>query len=372
MYKRATSGKRKRIISIGCLSMLLAACGGGGGGDSQVTVTATAGSGGSITPVSQSVAKGSTVTFTVQPDANYTVQSVTGCAGSLQGSTYRTGSVNSNCSVQASFVIRPFEATISGLSDSLAEGSSGEFVINTNYATGTVTSNLTVSLGDSALTLTKLSETTYRYTASEIDRDVNVTINWTAQDGSDTTRQLSGSVNLTIANSSFTNQLATIQTFKDNDERLLGLDEEKRLVAALHDVALVLGSDTSLSTQSAHNTELEEAFVSAFQTLSAHLENYLLGQSSDAELQAQFDDALSRFSSFAASYKQDINAYLAVLSAEGMAPVIASDFHINPELGSVSLFVGNTALGAINDSAWIFNNDVAYLGGLLANTGCEL
>lgn len=202
MYKRATSGKRKRFILISCLSALLAACGGGGGGDSQVTVTATAGTGGSITPASQSVNKGSTVTFTLQPDANYTVQSVTGCAGTLQGNTYRTGSVNANCSVQASFVIRPFEATISGLSDRLSEGSSGEFVINTNYATGTVTSNLTVSSGDSALTLTKLGETAYRYTVSEIDRDANVTISWTAQDGSDTTRQLSGSVNLIITNSS--------------------------------------------------------------------------------------------------------------------------------------------------------------------------
>lgn len=373
MYKRATSGKRKRFILISCLSMLLSACGGGGGGESQVTVTATAtaGSGGSITPASQSVAKGSTVTFTVQPDANYTVQSVTGCAGSLEGNTYRTGAVNANCSVQASFVIRPFEASVSGLPEQLDEGASGELVINTSYATGTVTSNVTVSSGDGTLTLTKLSETAYRYTASETDRDVNLTINWTAQDGSDASRQQSGSVNLTITNSSFS-QLATIQAFVDNDERLLGLTEEKRMVTSLKDVALVLGSDTSLSTQSTQNAEQEEAFVGAFQALSVQLEGYLIGQSSDTALQAQFVEALSRFSSFASSYKQDINAYLAMLSAEGMTPATASDFHITPELGTVSLFVGNAALGTVNDGAWVFNNDVAYLGGLLANTGCEL
>lgn len=372
MYKRATSGKRKRVILTSCLSMLLAACGGGGGGDSQVTVTATSGSGGSISPASQSVTKGSTATFTLQPDANYTVQSVTGCAGTLQGNTYRTGSVNANCSVQASFVIRPFEATISGLSDRLSEGSSGEFVINTNYATGTVTSNLTVSSGDGTLTLTKLSETSYRYTVAETDRDQNVTLSWTVQDGNNATRQQSGSVSLTLANSSFTHQLATIQTFKDNNERLFSLSEEKRLVTSLQDVVLVLGSDTSLSTQSAQNAEQEEAFVSAFQTLSVQLDNYLIGQSSDTALQAQFNDALSRFSSFASSYKQDINTYLAVLSSEGMTPVTASEFHINPELGTVSLFTGNTTLGAINDGVWVFDNNVSYLGGLLANTGCEL
>jgi len=372
MYKRATSGKRKRFILISCLSMLLAACGGGGGGDSQVTVTATAGSGGSITPASQSVAKGSTVTFTVQPDANYTVQSVTGCAGSLEGNTYRTGAVNANCSVQASFVIRPFEASVSGLPEQLDEGASGELVINTSYATGTVTSNVTVSSGDGTLTLTKLSETAYRYTASETDRDVNLTINWTAQDGSDATRQQSGSVNLTITNSSFVNQLAIIQAFVDNDERLLSLSEEKHMITSLKDVALVLGSDTSLSVQTTQNTELENAFVSAFQTLSTQLNNYLIGQNSDTALQEQFDETLSRFSSFAAPYKRDINTYLAALSREGMAPVLAIDFHINPELGTVSLFVGNAALGTVNDGAWVFNNDVGYLDGLLSNTGCDL
>lgn len=372
MYKRATSGKRKRGILISCLSMLLAACGGGGGGDPKVTVTATAGNGGSISPASQNVAKGSQVTFTVQPDTNFTVQSVTGCAGSLDGNTYRISSVSANCAVQASFVARPFEASVSGLPEQLDEGSSGELVINASYATGTVTSNITVSSGESALTLTKLSETSYRYTVAETDRDQNVTLSWTVQDGNNATRQQSGSVNITIANSSFTHQLATIQTFKDNNERLFSLSEEKRLVTSLQDVALVLGSDTSLSTQSTQNAEQEEAFVSAFQTLSVQLDNYLIGQSSDTALQAQFVEALSRFSSFASSYKQDINAYLAVLSAEGMAPVTAGEFHINPELGTVSLFVGNAALGAINDRAWVFNNDVAYLGSLMANTGCEL
>lgn len=143
-------------------------------------------------------------------------------------------------------------------------------------------------------------------------------------------------------------------------------------MTSLKDVALVLGSDSSLSVQTTQNTELENAFVSAFQTLSVQLDNYLIGQSSDATLQALFDDALSRFSSFASSYKQDINTYLAVLSAEGMTPVLASDFHINPELGTVSLFVGNAALGAVNDGAWVFNNDVGYLDGLLSNTGCDL
>lgn len=372
MYKRATSGKRKRVILISCLSMLLAACGGGGGGDSQVTVTATAGTGGSITPASQSVIRGSQVTLTVQPEANYSVQSVTGCDGTLEGNTYRTGAVNANCTVRAGFVIRPFEASISGLSESVDEGSSGEFVITPRFASGAVISSVTTSVGGSTLALTKLSETSYRYTAAETDRDLSVTLSWTVQDGADATRQQSGSLSVNITNSSFAGQLAGIKTFADNYERLLGLDEEKRLVTTLKDMADVLGHDASFNVMVAERPHLEAAFANAFDMLLAQLNAYLAGQSNDTALQAQFDDALARFSSYASTYKQDINSYLAMLPAEGMTPVTTGEFYINSELGTVSLFTGNTGLGAVQDGVWVFNHDVAYLDGLLANTGCAL
>ncbi len=100
------------------LPILLSACGGGGGtapsnsaGSTGVgtaaatsyTVTATAGTGGSISPANAAVASGGTATFTVTADSGYAIQSVTGCAGSLSGSTFTTGSVTASCTVTASF-----------------------------------------------------------------------------------------------------------------------------------------------------------------------------------------------------------------------------------------------------------------------------
>ncbi|MES0336206.1 MAG: FG-GAP-like repeat-containing protein [Candidatus Magnetobacterium sp. LHC-1] len=67
------------------------------------TVTATAGTGGAITPSTQTVASGATTTFTVTPNTGYSIASVTGCGGSLSGNTYTTGAITADCTVTATF-----------------------------------------------------------------------------------------------------------------------------------------------------------------------------------------------------------------------------------------------------------------------------
>ena len=69
----------------------------------RVTVSATAGSGGSITPAVQSLGRGAIATLLVTPDSGYSIASVRGCAGSLSGHVYTTGSLQSNCAVTATF-----------------------------------------------------------------------------------------------------------------------------------------------------------------------------------------------------------------------------------------------------------------------------
>ena len=92
--------------------IFVTACGGGGGsssdgtsseGDSPYLVIASAGSGGVISPVSQKVAEGLTAKLTLTPNNGYSIANVTGCGGTLNGSTYTTGAITENCSVSASF-----------------------------------------------------------------------------------------------------------------------------------------------------------------------------------------------------------------------------------------------------------------------------
>lgn len=67
-------------------------------------VTPGAAANGSITPaVPQTVSYHGVSSFTVSPDAGYRIASVTGCGGTLNGSTYSTAPVKGDCSVVASF-----------------------------------------------------------------------------------------------------------------------------------------------------------------------------------------------------------------------------------------------------------------------------
>ncbi|MCM2338879.1 MAG: hypothetical protein NDI62_00255 [Burkholderiales bacterium] len=67
------------------------------------TVTGTAGTGGAITPASRTVAYGLTTTFTVTPNTDYSINTVSGCSGTLSGNTYTTGAITANCTVTATF-----------------------------------------------------------------------------------------------------------------------------------------------------------------------------------------------------------------------------------------------------------------------------
>ncbi len=68
------------------------------------TVTAVAGQGGAIGPGSRTVSHGQTTDFFVMPNDNCIISEVTGCGGSLTGSTYTTGPITGACTVSATFL----------------------------------------------------------------------------------------------------------------------------------------------------------------------------------------------------------------------------------------------------------------------------
>jgi hypothetical protein len=73
-----------------------------------LTVTPSAGTGGSVTPdTAQTVNNGDTASFTVTPDAGYTADStVVGTCpqGTWSGSTYTTGQIDADCTVEFTFI----------------------------------------------------------------------------------------------------------------------------------------------------------------------------------------------------------------------------------------------------------------------------
>jgi hypothetical protein len=138
------------------------------------TVTPDAGTGGSLSPATpQTVAHGSSTSFTVSPSEGYAIDSVSGCSGSLSGNTYTTGAITANCTVTASFTLNNYTVTPSaGTGGSLspdteqtvAHGNNTSFTVSPSegyaidsitgcggslsgntYTTGAITANCTVT-----------------------------------------------------------------------------------------------------------------------------------------------------------------------------------------------------------------------------------
>lgn len=113
-------------------------CGGANGGSNATcsatirtwTVSAGAGTGGSISPTSRSVDHGANTTFAVAVNAGYRVAGVSGCGGSLSGSTYTTGPIESDCSVSANFALIA-QSTSTGLSSSPNPSTTAQSVVFT-------------------------------------------------------------------------------------------------------------------------------------------------------------------------------------------------------------------------------------------------
>ncbi|MBB1408640.1 InlB B-repeat-containing protein [Pseudoalteromonas sp. SG44-17] len=113
------------------------------------TVSASTGEGGAISPATQTVNHGSNAQFTVTANEGHSIDSVTGCNGSLNGNTYTTGAVTANCQVQASFSINSYAVsasaseggTVNPATQSVNHGSNAQITItpNSGYSINTVT-----------------------------------------------------------------------------------------------------------------------------------------------------------------------------------------------------------------------------------------
>lgn len=68
-------------------------------------VSSQASEGGSIAPeTSQSIFDGETATFTIRPDSGHLIADVSGCGGALDGTTYMTAAITTDCTIAATFV----------------------------------------------------------------------------------------------------------------------------------------------------------------------------------------------------------------------------------------------------------------------------
>ena len=193
--------KTVRLLRVAapCMAAVIAtACGGGGGGSppptpTTYTLSATAGTGGTIAPSSTTVNSGSTTTFTVTPNSGYAISGVTGCGGSLSGSTYTTAAATANCTVTASFAATYSVSATAGTGGNISPASA------TVVSGGTTMFTVTPATGYSTTSVTGCGGTLSggTYTTGAITANCTVTASFSVSYGVSATAGSGGSISPT-------------------------------------------------------------------------------------------------------------------------------------------------------------------------------
>lgn len=76
------------------------------------TITATAGTGGSISPTTAEALEGEAKAFDLTPETGFETDTVTGCNGTLTGNSYITGAITTDCQISATFTESPLPAAV--------------------------------------------------------------------------------------------------------------------------------------------------------------------------------------------------------------------------------------------------------------------
>lgn len=267
---------------------------------------------------------------------------------------------------------KAFSVSVTSKPDVLTENDAGTLNISIANAINTVTSELTVLSGD-AITVSKISDNAFTLQAKEIDRNRMVKLQLSVKDGADMTRQYTTTLDITVENTSFAAELAEITVVEAHQTRLMTLDEEKRFLASLRDVATVLGEDVAKISSSIDAAEdVSASLTQSFDALALDLAGYLAGNIGEGVLRDRYVGLREQLKVHTTAYVAELNAFLVVLANDGKSPVQLTDLVVNTELETVSLVVGNNELGSVENGVWVYSPDFIYLDTLVSNTDCAI
>jgi len=253
--------------------MLLVACGGGGGGGGSgggsggsnnppptqsFTVTASAGTGGTISPASTNVTSGGSTTFTVTANTGYEIGEVTGCGGSLNGSTYTTSAITAACTVNATFKLKKYTVTasagtggsISPATASVDHGTTTAFTVTpqSDYIIASVT-GCGGSLNGSTYTTSAVTAAC-AVNASFLKKVATTAISgvWT---GTDTSRP----AYITVTSESDDSFLKVVPIAADGSFTLTGLDASRKYIVEPEQSGTRVSTSSRVNTQSTGEDE---------------------------------------------------------------------------------------------------------------------
>lgn len=326
-------------------SVLLVACGGGGGGTESgnggntpisYNVSATAGSGGSISPGNRSVVSGQTASFTLTTNTDYSIAEVTGCNGSLSGNTYTTGAITAACSISASFKLNSWALSVGQTALTLAESTTATVAFS---VTGSSNVNVSTAITGSTAVSSSISGNVVTINVTELLQEGAATLTLTATGPAGKTDVKT--VALTLENSSVKTALADAEVYKNQSSQLADMTVEQRAVQQLGKLAYYTGvySQAKLDELIAQTTKTAEQKAEMQALLSQDLQAaYLAGAINESEVQAKLQQAVTTYG----TYHKPLRVALKTVSTDtGVAALDLSAPVFDATSKTISAFIGN-------------------------------
>lgn len=222
---------------------------------------------GSIVPPLQTVEHGASASFALSADPGYQIDSVSGCAGNLSGTTYVTGPISADCTVSASFRVPTDITAESGTPQSTPAGSAfgAPLTVLVQYADSSPAANVVVQFnapmsGASALLATEGSSGTALSVLTGADGRASVTANANASAGN-------YAVTATVAGMGQGASFAL--TNEESGDLAIAIDDDRDFIAhgttANYLVVVANGGPSAIS-----GIAIDNAFPAALDVAQAH------------------------------------------------------------------------------------------------------
>ena len=234
-----------KIIISSILTITMSGCGGDNSSNptdtqstEQFTVTASAGTGGSIAPASLTVDSGAEGVFTLTPETGYIVDTISDCGGTLSANSYTITSITSDCELSISFNALPV-ITIEGV-DSIFEGENVTLTASATDTDGVVSSFEWSQVSGTEVTLANTNLETLEFVTPDIATDETLVfaLKVTDDKGGETSAQFSLAV---------INERAFILVFRVDAGQEITIPTDSSLT---YDYTVDWGDDTDISTES--------------------------------------------------------------------------------------------------------------------------
>lgn len=263
--------------------------------------------------------------------------------------------------------IGTFSATLSAKPTSIAEGASVPVTVSVSNVKNTA--NLTMTSSSTGVTVTKGEGNTFTLQAADVDRNTTALITFKATDGTDASRSVTTTFSVTVDNASFTESLASVEFLISQKARLVDATEEKAMIAALGEVSKLFEVAPTVQPQAVNVEETGKALAASIDAI--NVAQYKSGTIGEAAVTAAYNKAMLDLGVHLDPLKTELNAGLTKLSSHVGEAVQIDGFTLNKELKTASFFIGNPSLGQVVNNEWKFNDNVAYVAGLV-RSACEL